>query len=105
MNKPQYQKLAVHYDKAKRLRKRIESIERVIRSMRNEIKDGGELFDVWITRKGRYGHNISGEFTASTFKKTILPLLRENLTELRKEFKALPLIVVKARMEKVRIVE
>ncbi len=95
MNKPQYQKLdALHY-KAERLRKRIKSIERVIRSMGREIKDGGELFDVWITRKGRYGHNISGEFTASTFKKTILPLLRENLAELRKEFKELPLMVIK----------
>ncbi|KKL84092.1 hypothetical protein LCGC14_1968180 [marine sediment metagenome] len=95
MNKPQYQKLAAHYDKVKRIRKRIESIERVIRSMQREINDGGEMFDVWITRKGRYGHNISGEFTANTFKKTILPLLRENLTELRKEFKAIPLIFLK----------
>ncbi len=95
MNKPQYQKLDAHYYKAKQLRKRIESIERVIRSMQGEIKDGGELFDVWITRKGRYGHNISGEFTASTFKKTILPLLRENLAELRKEFKKLPSMVIK----------
>ncbi len=94
MNKPQYEKLdALHY-KAERLRKRIESIERVIRSMHREIKDGGELFHVWITRKGRYGHNISGEFTADTFKKTILPLLRENLAELRKEFKELPPMII-----------
>ena len=95
MNKPQYQKLAIHYDKAKRVKKRIESIERVIRSMQAEMKNGGELFDVWITRKGRYGHNISGEFTADTFKKTMLPLLKLNLAELRKEFKAIPPMAMK----------
>ena len=95
MNKPQYQKLDAHYDKAKRLRERIESIERVTRSMRNEIKDGGENFHVWVTRKGQYRHNISADFTATTFKKTMLPLLRENLAELRKEFKELPAMEVR----------
>ncbi len=95
MNKPQYIKLAIHYEKATRLRERIKSIEKVIRSMQGEIKDGGETFDVWVTRKGRYRHNISSEFTATTFKKTMLPLLRENLIELRKEFKAIPAMVIK----------
>lgn len=99
MNKPQYQQLAAHYDKAKRLRNRIVEIEHVIRQMKKMIKDGGENFDVWITRKSRRGVNVSADLSASTFKKSMLPLLRENLAELRKEFKALLPMVVKARME------
>ena len=95
MNKPQYQKLDECHYKATRLKKRIESIEKVIRSMRDQIKDGGNNFDVWITRKGRYGHNISGDFTAETFKKVMLPLLRKNLADLRKEFKAIPPMIIK----------
>lgn len=105
MNKPQYRELDDHHYKAKRLRKRIESIERVIRSMKGMIKDGGEDFDVWITRKSRRGVNVSADLTATTFNKTMLPLLKENLAELRKEFKAMPVMAVKARIKKVRIVE
>jgi len=97
MNKLQYQQLAAHYDKARRLRKRIEEIEHVIRQMKKMIKDGGEDFDVWITRKSRRGVNVSADFSASTFKKSMLPLLRENLAELRAEFKKLPAMEVRAK--------
>ena len=97
MNKPQYQKLDDCHYKATRLKKRIESIEKLLRSMRGQIKDGGKDFDVWITRKGRYGHNISASFTATTFKKTMLPLLREHLAELRKEYKVIPPMIVQPK--------
>ena len=99
MNNPEYQKLAIHYDKAKRVKKRIESIERVIHSMRNEIKDGGENFHVWVTRAGQHRHNISTDFTANTFKAVMLPLLKLNLAELRKEFKAIPPMAMKETKE------
>ena len=62
--------------------------------MRNAIKEGDKDFDVWINRKGRYGHNISISLTAGTFTATILPALKVKLAELRKEYKAIPPIEI-----------
>ena len=96
MNKPQYRKLEEHYEKTRRLNKKIESIEKLIRSMQRRIKEDVRVFDVWITNGARrHSFNISTEFTADTFKKVMLPLLKERLTELRIEYKAIPPVIIK----------
>jgi hypothetical protein len=96
MNKPQYQKLAIHYQKALRLRKRIERIENLLDWMRRQIKDDGKQFDVWITRKDQRRTNVNCEFTTDTFTKVMKPILKDELTRLRKQYKTIPPMVIKA---------
>ena len=95
MNKPQYQKLAAHHQKAQIVKKQIENIERLLRSMRKKIKEDVRVFRVWVSVKDKYGWSADSEFTAETFKKTILPLLKARLIEFRKQYKAIPPMIIK----------
>lgn len=95
MNKPQYQKLAIHYQKTMILRKRIGRIVNLLDWMRRQIKDDSKEFDVWITRKDRRGTNVSLDIAADTFTRVMKPILESELARLRKQYKAIPPMVIK----------